>query len=250
MHQYAAGQPADPREPEKFKRSLSAVACAAGLSPGRPCRIWGAGPTGHDAGRCHPLAIVASWLRPKRWPLSPPVQPPPTDLSSDRPRRGNHHDRPATHDHGSNDIGITSQNWPFCAAPQRANSLSMATHTRRSDSLDCAEELPGRLRAVTVRAGQNGGSVQSSSSSWSGPSRQARARARRPRTPPRDEPVRRPQLATRLPGASGPRPGRPGAAGVRFASLTVESGEGPPAEPEDLRLAWALRLGWACGGGG
>src|SRR5215467_2016865 len=31
-----------------------------------------------------PLAIVTSWLRSKRWLLSPAVPPPPTDLSPDR----------------------------------------------------------------------------------------------------------------------------------------------------------------------
>src|SRR5215470_7831142 len=37
-------------------------------------------------------------------------KPRPTGRSSDRPRGGNHHDRPATNDHGSNDVTITGQN--------------------------------------------------------------------------------------------------------------------------------------------
>jgi len=45
------------------------------------------------------MAAVTGGPTAARWPLPRP------------PRRGNHDDLPATHDHGSNDIGIASQNW-------------------------------------------------------------------------------------------------------------------------------------------
>src|SRR5215467_8661090 len=77
----------------------------------------------------------------KRSLLSPAAQPPPTDLPSGRPRRGNHQDRPATQDHGSNDIGITN---PHSSAA--AKLVPPATHTRRSRALQVAIHATARCR--------------------------------------------------------------------------------------------------------
>jgi hypothetical protein len=109
MPQYAAGQLAGLCEPESsndpYPPWFAPRAC-----PGLPVPRLGSMTRRAHRWALSPLAIVTCWLRSKRWLLSPAVSPQPADLSPDRRAAAIMTTFRPTHDHGSNDIDIASQN--------------------------------------------------------------------------------------------------------------------------------------------